>query len=130
MTDPITDMFNRIRNAQAVLHPTVDLPYSKLKYKIAKIFEEKRFITSIETKKRKDYKIIRIVLKYDKENKPVIAGLKKVSKPGQRIYEKCQKIKKAKKGYGIIIISTSKGLMTGEEAEKQKLGGEILGQIW
>ena len=137
MVDPIADMLNRIRNAQAVLHPTVVLPFSNLKYEIAKILEKKRFIEKAEKKGRKTKKIIEIVLKYDSENldssgikTPVISGLKRISKPGQRIYLSTKKIRPVKSGLGIAIISTSKGLMTNGEARKQKLGGEVLCEIW
>ncbi|MBU0476542.1 30S ribosomal protein S8 [Patescibacteria group bacterium] len=133
--DPIVDMLNRIRNAQAVFHQTVDIPFSNLKYEIAKILEKEKLIDRIEKKGKKIKKIIRIVLKYEVESgstqgRPVISGLKRVSKLGQRIYAPVQNIKRVKRGYGIVIISTSKGLMTGKEARKQKLGGEVLCEIW
>lgn len=129
MVDPITDMLNRIGNAQAVGHPTVDIPFSNLKYEIAKILEKAGFIEKIEKKGKKIKRSIEITLKY--ANKiPAISGLKRISKPGQRIYLPSQKIKKVKGGYGIAIISTSRGLMTGKEARKQKLGGEVLCEIW
>lgn len=129
MTDPITDMLNRIRNAQAVLHPTVEIPFSKLKHKIAKILEAEGFVTEVTRKGRKAGKFISIKLKYqDKE--PAILGLKRISKPGQRIYAPAKKIKSVRGGYGISIISTSKGLMTGKEARKKGLGGEVICEIW
>lgn len=129
MVDPITDMLNRIGNAQAVGKATVDIPFSNLKYEIAKILEKAGFIEKIEKKGKKIKRSIEITLKY--ANKiPAISGLKRISKPGQRIYLPSQKIKKVKGGYGIAIISTSRGLMTGKEARKQKLGGEVLCEIW
>jgi small subunit ribosomal protein S8 len=127
--DPITDMLNRIVNAQAVLKPTVSIPFSNLKYEIAKILEKSGFLEKVEKKGRKIKKVIEITLKYSNE-KPAISGLKRVSKPGQRIYSPWKKIKKVKAGYGIAIISTPKGLMTNKEARKQKLGGEILCEVW
>jgi len=136
MTDPITDMLNRIRNAQAVLKPTVDLPFSNLKFEIAKILEKTKFIKSAEKKSRFPKRTIEIVLKYEKDEKtgkktqPAINGLKRVSKPGQRIYIPHQKIRRVKDGYGIAIISTSKGLMTDKEARKQKIGGEVICEVW
>ncbi|MBZ9571849.1 30S ribosomal protein S8 [Patescibacteria group bacterium] len=129
MTDPITDMLNRIRNAQAVLHPTVNIPFSNLKYKIAKIFEKKGFIEKVERKGRKVRKFIEITLKYD-DKTPAISGLRRISKPGQKIYLPFKKIKRVKGGYGIAIISTPEGLMTNKEARKRKLGGEVICEIW
>ncbi len=127
--DPITDMLNRIRNAQAVLHPQVEVPFSKLKFEIAKILEKKGFIEKAVRSGKKEKKTLEIALKY--ENKvPTISGLKRISKQGQRIYLSAKKIRKVKGGYGIVIISTSKGLMTGKEARRQKLGGEILCEVW
>jgi small subunit ribosomal protein S8 len=129
MTDPISDMLNRIRNAQAVFHPTVEIPFSNLKYEIAKILAKSGFIEKVEKKGRKVKKNIEITLKYE-DKIPAISGIKRISKPGQRIYSDFRKIRKVKGGYGIAIISTSKGLMTDKEARRQKLGGEILFEIW
>lgn len=129
MNDPISNMLTSIRNAQAVLHQTVDIPFSILKYEIAKILQNEGFVERIEKKGKKIKKNIEITLKY--ENKiPVISGLKRVSKSGQRIYFSAQKMKKVKDGYGIIIISTSKGLMTNKEARKQNIGGEVICEVW
>jgi len=136
---PVTDMFNRIRNAQAVIHQTVDVPFSNFKYEIAKILVKNGFIEKIEKKGKKVKKSIEITLKYqDKKSAkregnqglPVISGLKIISRPGQRIYIDYRKVRKVKGGYGIVIISTSKGLMTGKEARKQKLGGEVICEVW
>ncbi len=130
MTDPITDMLNRIRNAQAVSHETiVDIPFSKLKAEIAKILEEEKFLTKVDIKKKKKGKTLKLFLRYDKK-KGVISGLKRISRPGQRIYSSFKDIKKIKKKSGIAILSTSKGLMTDREARKQKLGGEVICEIW
>jgi len=151
--DPVSDMLTSIRNALAVEKTTVDIPFSNFKYEIAKIFEKEGFIEKIEKKGRKSKKVIEINLKYipadsvptdetslsektdpikkDSADKiPAISGLKKISKPGQRIYSDWKKIKKVKGGYGTAIISTSKGLMTNKEARKNKLGGEIICEIW
>ena len=133
MTDPITDMLNRIRNAQALLKEQVSFPFSNLKYDIAKILEKEGFIEKAEKKGRKTKRIIDIILKYQNEQegkRPSISGLIRVSKPGQRLYVKAKKIRRVKGGYGISIVSTSKGVMTGKEARKQKLGGEIICEIW
>jgi len=129
MVDPITDMLNRIRNAQAVLKETVEVPFSNLKYEIAKILEKNGFIEKVEKKGKKTKKIIEITLKYDNKI-PAISGLKRISKPGQTIYLGHRKIKRVKGGYGVAIISTSKGLMTDKEARKQKLGGEVICEVW
>lgn len=129
MTDPITDMLNRIRNAQAVSHPTVDVPFSNLKYEIAKILEKQGFIQKVERRGRKAKKYIEITLKYN-NGMPAISGLKRISKSGQRIYSKAKELKPVKGGYGIAIISTPAGLMTNKEARKKRLGGEILCEIW
>ena len=130
MTDPIADMLNRIRNAQAVLKATVDIPFSDLKYGIAKILEKKGFVAKIEKKGKKTRRTIEITLKYD-ANQPVISGLKRISKPGQRIYKKAKEIKPVKGGYGVAVISTPKeGLVTDKEARKKKLGGEVICEVW
>jgi len=122
-------MLNRIRNAQAVLKETVEVPFSNFKYEIAKILEKNGFIEKVEKKGKKTKKIIEITLKYDNKI-PAISGLKRISKPGQTIYLGHRKIKRVKGGYGIAIISTSKGLMTDKEARKQKLGGEVICEAW
>ncbi len=127
--DPIADMLTAIRNAQAVLKDTVDVPFSNPKYEIAKILEKKGFVEKVEKKGKKIKKIIEVTLKY-KDKTPAISGLKRISKPGQRIYFSWKKIKRVKGGYGIAIISTSNGLMTDKEARRQKLGGEVLCEIW
>jgi len=127
--DSISDMLNRIRNAQAVSKETVETPFSNLKYEIAKILEKEKFIEKVEKKGKKTKRFFEITLKYE-EKIPAISYLKKISKPGQRIYLPAKKLKKVKGGYGIAIISTSHGLMSDKEARKQKLGGEILCEIW
>jgi len=136
MTDPITDMLNRIRNAQAVSKETVAVPFSNLKYEIAKILEKEGFIKKVEKRGRKEKKFLEVTLKYFKEKsnrqkmQPVILGLKRISKPGQRIYASTKKIKLVRGGYGMAIVSTSEGLMINKEARRKKLGGEILFEIW
>lgn len=126
MTDPISDMLNRIRNAQAVFQPKASIPFSKLKYKIAEILEKEGFIEKVEKRGRRAKRDFEITLKYP----PTISGLRRISKPGQRIYARSKELKPVRGGYGIAIISTPKGLMTNKKARKQKLGGEILCQIW
>lgn len=127
--DQISEMLTIIRNAQAVLKPTAAFPFSNIKYEIAKILESEGLIKKIEKKGKKTNKNIEIGLKYE-DNVPVISGLKRISKPGQRIYVNYSEIKTVKSGYGISIISTSKGLLTNKEARKQRIGGEIICEVW
>ena len=127
--DPISDMLTRIRNAQAVQKPDVSIPFSKIKFQIAKILEKAEFIKSAEKKGRGIAKNVKIVLKYE-NRAPVITGLKRISKPGQRIYLSSKQIRPIRNGFGISIISTSKGLMMGKQARKKKLGGEAVCEIW
>lgn len=129
MTDPICDMLNRIRNAQAVLKDTVNIPFSDLKYEIAKILEKQGFVAEVEKKGKKMRRTIEVTLKYD-ANQSVISDLKRISRSGQRIYKKAKEIKPVKGGYGVAVISTPKGLMTDKEARRKKLGGEIICEIW
>lgn len=128
--DPIGDMLARIRNTQAVGHLTVDIPFSNLKSKMAQILVRENFITDFKKIKKFRRKFLRIHLKYKEENMPAISGLKRISKPGRRIYKNANEIKKVKGGYGIAIISTSRGLMTDQEAKKLKIGGEVICEIW
>ncbi|OQX00939.1 30S ribosomal protein S8 [Candidatus Parcubacteria bacterium A4] len=128
-TDPISEMLTNIRNASAVSIEVVDVPFSRLKYEIAKILERKSFVEKVKQKKKKEGMIIEISLKYD-QKAPAISGIKRVSKPGQRIYRKYSEIRRVKGGYGVAIVSTSKGLITDEEAKRQKVGGEIIAEIW
>jgi small subunit ribosomal protein S8 len=127
--DPISDMLTAIKNAQAVKKETVEVPFSNLKFEIAKILEKNGFVEKVGKKGVKKKKVIEIKLKYE-NGLPAISGLKRISKPGQRIYLPVKKIRKVKGGYGIAIISTSKGVMTDKEARKLKVGGEILCEVW
>ncbi len=127
--DTIADMLIRIRNAQAVGHKTVVLPYSKIKYNLAKILEDKQMLEEVEIQGKKVNKIIKIGLKY-RNNQPIIHELKRISKLGQRVYFNSNQIKPIKQGYGFLIISTSQGLMTGEEAKNKGIGGEVICQVW
>jgi len=126
---PIADMLNRIRNAQAVQKETVEVPFSNMNLEIAKILEKNDFVGKAEKKGKKTRKIIEIALKYD-DKSPAVSGLKVISKPGQRIYVQSKNIKNVRGGYGISILSTSKGLMTNKEARKQKVGGELICEVW
>lgn len=136
MTDPITDMINRIKNAQAVNHLTVEVPFSEFKHEIAKILEAEGLIKKVEKKGKVPKKVMEIALKYHKSGigdrtlAPAISGFRRISKPGQKLYVSNKGIKRVRDGYGISIISTSKGLLVNKEAKKQKVGGEIICEVW
>ncbi|MBI4709123.1 MAG: 30S ribosomal protein S8 [Candidatus Portnoybacteria bacterium] len=127
--DTISDMLIRIKNAQAAGRPNVEMPFSNLKFALAKILEKENFIGGIEEKGKKANHKISITLRYD-EGQGAIQGVLRKSKPGRRLYLKKGQIWPVKQGYGRAIISTSKGLMTNKEAKKAGLGGEILCEIW
>lgn len=129
-TDPIADMLTRIRNANLVSHETVEMPSSKLKVELAKLLKDEGYITDYSVRKEDKFSFLSIVLKYDEKHKPVIANLKRISKPGLRTYCKSKDVPQVFGGLGIAIISTSKGLMTDRKAKKEKLGGEILCYVW
>ena len=129
ITDPIADMLTRIRNANDARHETVDVPASKLKISIAKILQEEGYIKSYQVLEGNYQGIIRITLKYLGKEK-VITGLRRVSKPGLRMYAGAEDLPKVLRGLGIAIISTSKGVMTDKEARKQHVGGEVLAFVW
>ena len=130
ISDPIADMLTRIRNALMVGHPSVLVPSSRMKLSIAKILKEDGFITDYEVVKGKPERIIKIHLKYYDNNQSVISGLERVSKPGLRTYVQRSEIPRVYGGLGIAILSTSKGVKTGQQAWKQHLGGELLCYIW
>ncbi len=127
--DPISDMLTRIRNAAAAQKAEVSMPYSKLKHSLASILEREGYVSSVSVRENGLKQLI-VQLKYDGSGETVVNGLKRVSKPGQRIYVPMDKIPRANGGLGITILSTSKGLMTDKEARKQKYGGEVICQIW
>lgn len=129
-TDPIADMLTRIRNANSSKHKTVDIPSSKIKVSIAEILFREGYIKSFEEIKDNTQGTIRITLKYDEKGTRVIDGIKRISKPGLRIYAGKDELPKVYNGLGIAIISTSKGLKTDKEAREANLGGEVLAYIW
>ena len=129
-TDPIADMLTRIRNANSSKHKTVDIPASKMKLAIADILFKEGYIKSFEEIKDDSQGIIRVTLKYDENGTRVIDGLRRISKPGLRVYAKNNEIPKVLNGLGIAIISTSQGIMTDKEARKLNIGGEVLAYIW
>jgi small subunit ribosomal protein S8 len=130
MTDTISDMLTRIRNALAAKKADVLMPYSKFKHNLAKVLMQEGWIKNIEVKEEGRLKNLLVVLKYDDQGLPTISGLKRVSKPGQRIYADKTAIPKVLGGMGITIVSTSRGLMTDKHARKEKVGGEVICQIW
>jgi len=130
MTDPIADMLTRIKNALMARHKTVVVPGSKLKIEIARILKEEGYIEDYRVIEEKPQIKIEIVLKYDEKKRPVIAGIKRVSKPGRRIYRGYRELPKVLNGMGIAIISTSQGIMTDHEARKRRVGGEVICEIW
>lgn len=128
MTDPIADMLTRIRNASAAKHAKVDIPSSKAKVELAEILQREAYIQAY--KPVDDGKIIRISLKYTPEGESVILGLKRVSTPGRRVYVRAKGIPRVRGGYGTAVISTSKGVLTGREAVREGVGGELLFYVW
>ena len=130
ITDPIADMLTRIRNALVAKHETVDVPASNMKLAIAEILQNEGYIKSYSVSEEGVEKMMTIVLKYGPNKQRVITGLKRVSKPGLRVYARKDKLPKVLNGLGIAIISTSKGIMTDREARKQGVGGEVLAYIW
>ena len=130
MTDPIADMLTRIRNAQRASHESVDIPSSKLKVNIAKVLKSEGYIKNFRVMPDGKQGILRIFLKYDEQGRPVIEGLKRVSKPSRRVYAGYDDIPRVLNGYGISIVSTSKGIMTDKKARRMKVGGEILCSVW
>ena len=130
MTDPIADMLTRIRNAIAAGHPRVDIPGSKLKMEVARILKEEGYINNYTTKGEGIKYMIRIFLRYDAKGTSSITHLSRVSRPGRRVYVGATEIPKVLGGYGVNIISTSQGLMSGKRARRENVGGEILAVVY
>ncbi len=130
ITDPIADMLTRIRNANTSKHKTVDIPASNVKRAIAEILFKEGYIKAFEEISDENQGIIRISIKYDEKGNRVIAGLKRISKPGLRVYANKDELPKVLNGLGTALISTSKGIMTDKEAREQGIGGEVLAYIW
>ena len=130
VTDPIADMLTRIRNANQMRDKEVEVPASKMKEEIANILKEEGFIVDYKIKKNDVQNIIVLNLKYTEKKERVITGLKRISKPGLRVYVKADEVPKVLNGLGIAILSTSKGVMTDKKARKENLGGEVLAYIW
>ena len=130
VSDPIADMLNRIRNAIMASHDFVLVPTSKMKLAITRILREEGFISDYEVLKGKPHRVIKIYLKYSDNNQPVLSGLERVSKPGLRVYVQRKEIPRVYGGLGIAIVSTSKGVMTGQQAWRQGVSGELLCYVW
>lgn len=130
ITDPIADLLTRIRNASSAKHPSVDIPASNLKKAICKILVEEGYVKGVQVIEDDKQGMLRVALKYQQNGQPVIAGLRRVSKPGLRIYTNCEDMPKVMKGLGTAIISTSKGVMTDKAARAAHVGGEVLAFVW
>ena len=130
ITDTIADLLTRIRNASSAKHETVDVPASNMKKAITQILLDEGYIKSFTVLEDGKQGVIRITLKYGADKSPVITGLRRVSKPGLRIYTSCEDMPRVMKGLGIAILSTSKGVMTDKEARKLNVGGEVLAFVW
>jgi small subunit ribosomal protein S8 len=131
MTDPIADMLTRIRNANNVRFKNVDVLLSRINLNIAKVLKKSGYISGYDIKKdARGHQVLRIYLRYAEAKRSVLTGIQRVSKPGRRVYVKSERIPKVLNGYGIAILSTSKGILTDKEAHESKLGGEILCNVW
>ncbi len=130
ITDPIADLLTRIRNASTAKHPSVDVPASNLKKAICNILVEEGYIKGVQVIEDNKQGVLRLALKYTETGTPVISGLRRVSKPGLRIYTNCEEMPKVMRGLGTAIISTSKGVMTDRAARAEHVGGEVLAFVW
>ena len=130
VTDPIADMLTRIRNANQMRYKEVEVPASKMKIEIARILKEEGFINDYKVKKNDVQSILVLMLKYSDKKERVITGLKRISKPGLRVYAKAEELPRVLNGLGIAIVSTSKGVMTDKQARRESLGGEVLAFVW
>lgn len=130
MTDPIADLLTRIRNANMVRHATVDIPASKTKKSIVDILQKEGFITGYEMVTVDNHESIRVTLKYGQDKSRVITGIKRISKPGLKVYAKKNELPRVLGGLGVAIVSTSKGIITDKEARKLQVGGEVICYVW
>lgn len=130
MTDPIADMLTRIRNANVVRHEKLELPASKIKQEIADILKREGYVRDYEVVEDNKQGVLRIFLKYGPNNERVITGLKRISKPGRRVYAKADEVPRVLNGLGTAVVSTSRGVLTDKEARSQAVGGEVLAYIW
>ena len=130
MSDPVADMLTRIRNANMVRHEKLEVPASNMKKEIAEILKREGFVREVEFVKDNKQGIIRIFLKYGQNNERVITGLKRISKPGLRVYAKTNEVPKVLNGLGIALVSTSHGILTDKEARAKQVGGEVVAYVW
>jgi small subunit ribosomal protein S8 len=130
MTDPIADMLTRIRNANRMKHPYVDIPASNIKLEILKVIESEGYINGIEQLEGETQGTLKVALKYTDKKEQVIKGITRISKPGLRVYAKASEMPKVLNGLGIAIVSTSNGVMTDKQARQHKIGGEVIAYIW
>ena len=130
VSDPIADMLTKVRNAVTARHEKVDVPTSKLKLEIVKILKTEGYIKNFKKITQDNINVIRIFLKYDDKNAPVIHGIKKVSTPGRRVYSGYKELPRVYNGYGTVIVSTSAGVMTGRKAAEKMVGGELICTVW
>ncbi len=129
-TDPIADMLTRVRNATQARHTNVDVPFSKVKLAITKIMEQEGYIAGFDVHEQEARKLLRLQLKYDPQRRPVVNGLRRVSRPGLRVYAGMDDIPRILGGIGTVVVSTNRGIMTGREARRRHLGGELIAEIW
>jgi small subunit ribosomal protein S8 len=130
VNDPVADFINRLKNAGAVKHASVSVPFSNLKLAVAEKLKDAGYVAAIDKKGKKVKKTLEVALKYDAHGKPVIQGVKRISKPGRRMYKSVHEITRVRYGHGALILSTPKGIKTDKEARKEKVGGEALFEIW
>ncbi len=130
MTDPIADMLARIRNASTAMHDDVVIPASKIKANIAKILEEEGYVDGVESVEIEGHPAIKITLRYSETRERAISGIRRISKPGRRVYRGSEELPRVLGGLGVAIISTSHGVMTDKQARRAKVGGEILAYVW
>lgn len=130
VSDPVADMLTKVRNAAMARHEKVDIPASKLKLEIVKILKTEGYIKNFKKVNQEGLNCIRVFLKYDEENTPVIHGLEKVSTPGRRVYSSYKNLPRVYNGYGTLIVSTSMGVTTGKKAQEKQVGGELICTVW
>ena len=130
ITDPIADLLTRVRNASSAKHDTVDIPASNMKKAIAQILLDEGYVKGMQVIDDNKQGIIKLTLKYGEDKTPAITGLRRVSKPGLRMYTSCEDMPKVLKGLGVAIVSTPKGVMTDKQARKENVGGEVLAFVW
>jgi small subunit ribosomal protein S8 len=130
MTDPIADMLTRIRNASSAMHDEVDIPASKIKKNIAQILLDEGYIDGVDSAEDNGHPMLKITLRYSDERERAIAGIRRISKPGRRVYRSAQQLPRVLGGLGVAIISTSQGVMTDRQARQAKVGGEVVAYVW